>query len=34
MNFDLQTYIALGGAVSVFVVTIGVFVFLLTRHNR
>ncbi|MCW2248026.1 hypothetical protein M2352_003660 [Azospirillum fermentarium] len=31
MNFDTQTYIALVGAASVFVVTIGVFVFLLTR---
>lgn len=34
MNFDTQTYIALVGAGSVFVVTIGVFVFLLTRKNK
>ncbi len=34
MNFDAQTYIALAGAASVIVVTIGVFVFLLTRGGK
>jgi hypothetical protein len=34
MNFDMQTYIALVGAASVIVVTIGVFVFLLTRGGK
>jgi len=34
MNFDAPTYIALAGAASVIVVTIGVFVFLLTRGRR
>lgn len=34
MNFDIQTYIALVGAASVIVVTVGVFVFLLTRGGK
>lgn len=34
MNFDTQTYIALIGAGSVFIVTIGVFAFLLTRKGK
>jgi len=34
MHFDTQTYIALVGAASVFVVTIGVFAFLLTRKGK
>lgn len=34
MTFDTPTYIALAGAVSVFAVTIGVFVFLLTRKGK
>jgi len=34
MNFDMQTYIALVGAASVIVVTVGVFVFLLTRGGK
>lgn len=34
MNFDAPTYIALAGAASVIVVTIGVFVFLLTRGGK
>jgi len=34
MNFDTTTYIALVGAASVFVVTIGVFAFLLTRGGK
>ncbi|MBP2296489.1 hypothetical protein J2851_006307 [Azospirillum rugosum] len=34
MNFDATTYIALTGAASVIVVTIGVFVFLLTRKGK
>ena len=32
MTFDTPAYIALIGAGSVFIVTIGVFVFLLTRR--
>ena len=34
MNFDMSTYIALIGAASVFVVTIGVFAFVLTRRDK
>ncbi len=34
MNFDAPAYIALAGAASVIVVTIGVFVFLLTRKGK
>ncbi len=34
MNFDAPTYIALAGAASVIIVTIGVFVFLLTRGGK
>lgn len=34
MHFDTPTYIALVGAASVFIVTIGVFAYLLTRGGK
>lgn len=34
MNFDTTTYVALAGAVSVIVVTLGIFVFVLTRKGK
>ena len=34
MHFDAVTYMALAGAVSVLVVTIGIFAFVLTRRGK